>query len=478
MSTISGSNPSVSINSQLVARGDVAIPGLDKLPPAELKALKDGLGKFDEFAGELSKNPVFGAIANTEAMKFLRDLAKTVSTGAAAESAPDSAERVFKGMCGGGGGDYTPPPPAATPEPTPPPPVVAQPEPTPTPPPATTTPPVSVPETPPVVTVTPPVTTKPDPVVSPTPVALGTGAALGSGSVVPSSKVDLNKLADRLMELKVIDSAQAAALKDGKASDADISALAAAIRNLKGDAPDAKNLMLALGDAQQMVNAEQAQRRVATAAGTAAPVATAAAAGTAAAPGTADLKDVAKAFGDRFGDLLKSNPAAAVQALAALGSVIGAAGFNPLQLNSTAAASSTPAVASAQGTAAATGTTSAATTSSTTATAGSGNAELNALRGVDTKGMMFEDMVAALMVDMIKKMQENIETRLRKVKADAEAADKAKAEKKEDKGGESRNVEFEMLKNDMQKLSQMQQAFSGVLNAMNETAMAAVKSIR
>jgi hypothetical protein len=35
-----------------------------------------------------------------------------------------------------------------------------------------------------------------------------------------------------------------------------------------------------------------------------------------------------------------------------------------------------------------------------------------------------------------------------------------------------------MLKNDMQKLSQMQQAFSGVLNAMNETAMNAVKSIR
>ncbi len=407
MSTISGSNPSVSINSQLVARGDVAIPGLDKLPPAELKALKDGLGKFDEFAGELSKNPVFGAIANNEAMKFLRDLAKTVSTGAAGESAPANAERVFKGMCGGGGGDYTPPPPPpATPEPTPPPPVVAQPEPTPTPPPATTTPPVSVPETPPVVTVTPPVTTKPDPVVKPTPVALGTGSALGTGAVVPSSS-------------------------NAAASTAAASATA-------------------------------------TAAGT----------GAAATPGTGDVAAMAQAFGERFSALLKNNPVAAMQALGALGTALGTAGFNPLQLNRTATAASTPAAAATSGTAASTGTgtaTAAATTSSTTATAGSGNAELNALRGVDTKGMMFEDMVAALMVDMIKKMQENIETRLRKVKADAEAADKAKAEKKEDKTGESRNVEFEMLKNDMQKLSQMQQAFSGVLNGMHETAMNAVR---
>jgi len=35
-----------------------------------------------------------------------------------------------------------------------------------------------------------------------------------------------------------------------------------------------------------------------------------------------------------------------------------------------------------------------------------------------------------------------------------------------------------MLKNEMQKLSQMQQAMSGVLNAMNETAMKAISAIR
>ncbi len=430
MANISGPNPNVSINSQLIARGDVAIPGLDKLPAAELKALKDGLGKFDQFAGELSKNPVFGAIANNEAMKFLRDLAKTVSTGAAAESAPASAERVFKGMCGGGGGggDYAPPPPQPTPPPvcdlppppppvveTPPPPVVAQPEPTPppvvaqpepTPPPVvaqpeptpTVTPP-AVPETPPAVTVTPP-TTKPDPVVSKTPVALGTGAALGAGSVVPSSGT-------------------------------------------------------------------------AAAAGTAG---TAAAAGTGAAAGAGDTAAMAKAFGDKFAALMKTNPMAAMQALAALGSALGAAGFNPLQLNTAAAASSTPA-ASATASAAGTGAsaaTSAPTTAAKASTAGSGSAELNALTSTDTKGMMFEDKVAAMMVEMVKKMQEDIEKRLTNIKDKADAA----AKKKDDKGGESRNIEFEMLKNDMQKLSQMQQAFSGVLNAMNESAMNAVKSIR
>lgn len=38
-----------------------------------------------------------------------------------------------------------------------------------------------------------------------------------------------------------------------------------------------------------------------------------------------------------------------------------------------------------------------------------------------------------------------------------------------------RNIEFEMLKKDMQKLSETQSAFSGVLNAMNDTAMTAIK---
>ena len=56
------------------------------------------------------------------------------------------------------------------------------------------------------------------------------------------------------------------------------------------------------------------------------------------------------------------------------------------------------------------------------------------------------------------------------------SGDKKNAESSE--SGESRNIEFEMLKNEMQKLSQMQQAMSGVLNAMNETAMKAISAIR
>ena len=46
------------------------------------------------------------------------------------------------------------------------------------------------------------------------------------------------------------------------------------------------------------------------------------------------------------------------------------------------------------------------------------------------------------------------------------------------KGSESRNIEFEMLKNEMQKLSQMQQAMSNVLNEIHTLAMSAIRSIK
>ena len=42
---------------------------------------------------------------------------------------------------------------------------------------------------------------------------------------------------------------------------------------------------------------------------------------------------------------------------------------------------------------------------------------------------------------------------------------------------ERRNVEFEELKNEMQKLSQMQQAFSAVLDKMSETAGNSIRKI-
>ncbi len=117
------------------------------------------------------------------------------------------------------------------------------------------------------------------------------------------------------------------------------------------------------------------------------------------------------------------------------------------------------------------------------------------------KPAMFEDIVAAFMVDFVKDKQNEIEKKLESLRQSAQNAgktgkdkvngyvdgmtntvtagisgDKKNAESSE--SGESRNIEFEMLKNEMQKLSQMQQAMSGVLNAMNETAMKAISAIR
>ena len=45
-------------------------------------------------------------------------------------------------------------------------------------------------------------------------------------------------------------------------------------------------------------------------------------------------------------------------------------------------------------------------------------------------------------------------------------------------GQESRNIEFEKIKFDMQKLSQMQQAMSNVLNTMDELAKSAIRQIK
>ena len=45
-------------------------------------------------------------------------------------------------------------------------------------------------------------------------------------------------------------------------------------------------------------------------------------------------------------------------------------------------------------------------------------------------------------------------------------------------GQESRNIEFEKIKFDMQKLSQMQQALSNILNTMDELAKSAIRHIK
>ncbi len=116
----------------------------------------------------------------------------------------------------------------------------------------------------------------------------------------------------------------------------------------------------------------------------------------------------------------------------------------------------------------------------------------------------FEDLISAFMIDFVKDKQKEIEGKLDKLRKTAENAEGSGAEGgvrgffggllrniplvggliggKQDsdksKGSESRNIEFEMLKNEMQKLSQMQQAMSNVLNEIHTLAMSAIRSIK
>ena len=114
---------------------------------------------------------------------------------------------------------------------------------------------------------------------------------------------------------------------------------------------------------------------------------------------------------------------------------------------------------------------------------------------------MFEDIVAAFMVDFVKDKQNEIEKKLENLRQSAQNAGKTGTDKAggfvkgvvntitggisgkaenaaSSESGESRNIEFEMLKNEMQKLSQMQQAMSNVLNEMHSMAKNAIQNIR
>jgi hypothetical protein len=110
----------------------------------------------------------------------------------------------------------------------------------------------------------------------------------------------------------------------------------------------------------------------------------------------------------------------------------------------------------------------------------------------------FEDLIAALMIDHLKDQQDKIEEKAKDLLNRSKEADKASSQAKgmaetgarQVPGGdraadaaksgtsESRNIEFEMIKNEIQKLSQMQQALSNVLNTMHEQAMGAIRHIK
>jgi hypothetical protein len=109
----------------------------------------------------------------------------------------------------------------------------------------------------------------------------------------------------------------------------------------------------------------------------------------------------------------------------------------------------------------------------------------------------FEDIVAALMIDHVRDKQEKIEAELKDLQRRSEEGGSAKnqaggfmtsvgrafglggADDASKTGNsDSRNIKFEMIKNEIQKLSQMQQAMSNVLNTMNELAMSAIRHIK
>jgi hypothetical protein len=153
-------------------------------------------------------------------------------------------------------------------------------------------------------------------------------------------------------------------------------------------------------------------------------------------------------------------------------------------------------------------------------------ASLDAFGGV---GGHFEDKLFGLMIKIVKEKQDQIEEKLKKLEEQAKAAEEGKKKKKK-KGGfgavlgivgavagafvgmpqvgymvgsavggaidkkqeekaaskdaqkngsqESRNIEFEKIKFEMQKLSQMQQALSNILNTMDELAKSAIRHIK
>lgn len=108
------------------------------------------------------------------------------------------------------------------------------------------------------------------------------------------------------------------------------------------------------------------------------------------------------------------------------------------------------------------------------------------------KPAMFEDIVMAFMIDVVKDKQEKVEDDLKNLETEdnnansggnvagqavgAVAPDGTQAA--QDGNEDSRNIQFEIIKNEIQKLSQMQQAMSNVLDTMNDQAMNSIRKIK
>jgi hypothetical protein len=152
-----------------------------------------------------------------------------------------------------------------------------------------------------------------------------------------------------------------------------------------------------------------------------------------------------------------------------------------------------------------------------------GTRDPNSMMARLPKNASFEDLVAAMMFDTVKEEQNKVKAKLAELKDQAAAADTSKkggglfgglggilgaalpiagaifggpiggmigqavggmagnavnGANQGEKGAESRNLAFEELKIMMQRLSEMQQAMSNVLNAIHQTAESAIKNIR
>ena len=101
-------------------------------------------------------------------------------------------------------------------------------------------------------------------------------------------------------------------------------------------------------------------------------------------------------------------------------------------------------------------------------------------------GLCFEDLVAKFMVDTVREMQNEAKAKMNEIKNSISKKDGGggggggggTGGAEGGAGDDSRNLMFEELKYIMQKLSQVQQALSNVLNTMHEQAMSSIRHIK
>ena len=93
-------------------------------------------------------------------------------------------------------------------------------------------------------------------------------------------------------------------------------------------------------------------------------------------------------------------------------------------------------------------------------------------------GMMFEDMLAQFLFDVIKEMQEELKKKMAQYKAMSKSGKGGGGGGAGGADSDSRQLLFEEIKNLMQKMQQMIQSLSNILNTLHNGAMNAIRNIR